>query len=93
MAFKANIDDLRESPALDISIEIATRHPGQTYLVEPNINKTPDQFLSTNAVLVNAEDAIRSADILILLVDHDEFKKAHLKITGKIILDSRGIWK
>jgi UDP-N-acetyl-D-mannosaminuronic acid dehydrogenase len=92
LAFKANIDDLRESPALNIALEIATCHPGQTFLVEPNIEETPAIFQSTKAVLINTADAIRSADILVLLVDHDEFTEAQENWKDRHIIDSRGLW-
>ncbi len=92
LAFKANIDDLRESPALSIAGEIAASHPGQVYLVEPNINSTPEPLRSTRAVLTNTEDAVRDADILVLLVDHDEFRDVDIDSDNKLILDSRGIW-
>lgn len=93
LAFKANIDDLRESPALDIAHEIAKRHPGQIYLVEPNIKRTPEMLRATRAVLINTEDAIRDADILVLLVDHDEFRRSDISGCRGLILDTRGIWR
>ena len=44
LAFKADIDDLRESPAVKIIAEIADKHPGQVVAVEPNIETLPKGF-------------------------------------------------
>ena len=61
------------------------------FIVEPNIKKIPRSL--TNAKLVNLNLAISSADIVLLLVDHAEFKNIDLSIlSGKHIIDTRGIW-
>ncbi len=93
LAFKANIDDLRESPAVDITLSLAKTHPSTIIAVEPNIEKLPEKLTDKNIVLGSAGDAIAKADILVLLVDHKLFKD--MKITaqsGKKIIDTRGIW-
>lgn len=88
LAFKPDIDDLRESPALSIAENIAATHLGKVLLVEPNIDILP--MALPRAELVSTEAAFAKADIHVLLVDHKEFKsnKPH---TG-IIVDSKGIW-
>lgn len=71
LAFKPNIDDLRESPALAIAQHIAAEHQGKTLVVEPNIsgeNPVPA------AELESLDKALKQADVAVLLVDHDEFK-------------------
>lgn len=88
LSFKANIDDLRESPSLKIAAKISESHKGKVVVVEPNIEYIPEHI--TNLELVCMEDAFESAHIHILLVDHDEFKIDVLP-KGKII-DTRGIW-
>lgn len=85
LAFKPDIDDLRESPALNIVQEIANIHTGLTLAVEPNIN----EFASSRFKLATYEEA-QQADIHLLLVDHKEFKQA-IKPSG-IIIDTKGIW-
>lgn len=85
LAFKPDIDDLRESPALNIVHEIANTHTGLTLAVEPNIN----EFASSRFKLATYEEA-QQADIHLLLVDHKEFKQA-IKPSG-IIIDTKGIW-
>ncbi len=89
LAFKPNIDDLRESPALDITRSIAELHTGDLYIVEPNINSLPDLF-SANVKLVNVEAALQKADINVILVAHKEFKV--MKYRGdQLVVDAIGI--
>lgn len=89
LAFKADIDDLRESPALDIAREISLGHDGETLVVEPNISVLPQGF-SINSKLASLSDAA-TAQISVLLVDHREFKKS--PPPNGVILDFKGIWK
>lgn len=87
LAFKPDIDDLRESPALRIAIRIAGTHPGSTLIVEPHIDALPDAL--AGAALVSVHDA-KAADIHVLLVDHMAFKTGPKP--GGAIVDTRGIW-
>lgn len=89
LAFKPDIDDLRESPALMITQQISSWHRGSVLAVEPNI-----QSLSLdNIELVDLNDALAQADILVLLVDHTPFKKVSLEqISQRYIMDCRGVW-
>ena len=88
LAFKPDIDDLRESPALGISKSIAEFHKGQIYAVEPNINESNTLLDTLN--LVGLSTALNNADIHVLLVDHQEFKE--VAIESKFIIDTKGIW-
>ena len=94
LAFKADIDDLRESPSLKIALEIANSNIGETILVEPNINKLPKEFKDLkNVSLINTNDALNKANIVVGLVDHFEFKKLNNEqLEGKTIIDTRGMW-
>lgn len=88
LAFKPDIDDLRESPALSITQQIANIHSGKTLGIEPNINILPNH--TVNIELTSFENAIESADIHLLLVDHKEFKKTNFH--SDFIIDTKGIW-
>lgn len=89
LAFKPDIDDLRESPAMQITQVISEIHPGAVFGVEPNIEILPDDVKSIN--LVNFEFAKQNADIHLMLVDHKEFKEQILQDIN--VIDTKGIWK
>ena len=93
LAFKPDIDDLRESPALSIAQKIGAISFSSIFLVEPNIDRMPNGFDSENIKLISLEEAIKSADIVVLLVDHASFKSMDLSLlSGKQVIDTRGIW-
>ena len=73
LAFKPNIDDLRESPAVAITQQITASHPGQVWAVEPNIESLPSS-LEGKLVLKNLDTAIEESDISVLLVNHNQFQ-------------------
>ncbi|MCW4631004.1 MULTISPECIES: UDP-N-acetyl-D-mannosamine dehydrogenase [Marinomonas] len=88
LAFKPDIDDLRESPALNITKKIAEMHAGKVIAVEPNIKELP--VVNTALRLVSFEEAEKMADVHLLLVDHKEFKKE--SFGGNCLIDTKGIW-
>ena len=88
LAFKPDIDDLRESPAMQIVKEIASFHSGNVIAVEPNIHQLPN---SLNQVELESFDvASLTADIHVMLVDHKEFKAESLN--SPYLIDTKGIW-
>ncbi len=87
LAFKPDIDDLRESPALAIAGALNARYPGRVVAVEPNISELPPSL--AGAELVDYA-AAASADIHVLLVDHRQFK-GQLRPAGAVV-DTRGVW-
>ncbi|HIF9202275.1 TPA: UDP-N-acetyl-D-mannosamine dehydrogenase [Photobacterium damselae] len=87
LAFKANIDDLRESPAMLITKKIAEMHVGRVIAIEPNINEIPKKLIGVE--LVDIELALVEADIQVMLVDHKEFKD--VSVNSGIIIDTKGI--
>jgi len=93
LSFKPDIDDLRESPALEIAKQMGLMGFAQLLLVEPNISEVPDGFDTQHTNLVDLKFAVTKADIVVLLVDHVSFKEMDLGwISGKQIVDTRGIW-
>ncbi|HHT6884259.1 UDP-N-acetyl-D-mannosamine dehydrogenase [Campylobacter coli] len=74
LAFKPDIDDLRESPALDIVIKLANDDANQILVVEPNIKQLPLKLQDkVNIKLVSLEEALNEANIVTVLVKHKEF--------------------
>jgi len=93
LSFKPNIDDLRESPALDIAQRVSLMGFSKLLLVEPNITKMPDGFDKDKTELLALEKAVEVADIVVLLVDHSPFKEMDLGLlSGKRVVDTRGTW-
>ncbi|RRW46122.1 UDP-N-acetyl-D-mannosamine dehydrogenase [Pseudomonas luteola] len=91
LAFKANIDDLRESPALAITLQLARLFPGQVSAVEPHINSMPDSLIKLNIPLVELSSAAK-ADVIVLLVDHKCFATYSFDISEhQRLLDTRGL--
>ena len=94
LSFKPNIDDLRQSPALEIAKKISLMSFKKLYLVEPNIFIMPNCFEDDNDIeLVSLEFAVNSSDIVVLLVDHNEFNQIDLDLlSDKYVIDTCGIW-
>lgn len=95
LAFKPNIDDLRESPALNIAVQVADEFSGSTVLVsEPHVDELPAKLQGMeNVRFVPAEQAVAEADVILLLVDHDAFAGLGSAAEGKAVIDTRGQWR
>jgi UDP-N-acetyl-D-mannosaminuronic acid dehydrogenase len=88
LAFKANVDDLRESPAIKITRQLIYENVGSIMACEPNVENF-EEF-----PLFSCDEIIDKADIIVLLVDHDEFLKVEKdQLKEKVIIDTRGFWK
>ena len=88
LAFKADIDDLRGSPAMQIAHHLSLFHKGSLIAVEPNLDQTLAPISGID--LVSMGQAKQDADVHVLLVDHKEFKASKLK--GPYVIDTRGVW-
>ncbi|WP_104038629.1 UDP-N-acetyl-D-mannosamine dehydrogenase [Vibrio jasicida] len=88
LAFKPDIDDLRESPAMAITQKIAEMHAGRVIAVEPNIESIPEKL--KHVELVEFDIATKEADVQVLLVDHKEFRDTLM--SNGIVIDTKGIW-
>jgi UDP-N-acetyl-D-mannosaminuronic acid dehydrogenase len=96
LAFKANIDDVRESPALEIVRRVATLHPDAEILVAaPHKNRLPQELAGMpNVRLVETDAAVEAAQVVVLLVDHDKFREiGRASLEGKRLIDTRGFWR
>lgn len=96
LSFKANIDELRESPSLEIAEDIAREFANNEVLaVEPNIGELPGRLSDLkNVTLSELEAALETADVVVLLVDHDEFKQVDQRtLEGKRVIDTKGVWR
>lgn len=93
LAFKPNIDDLRESPALRITEALAAKHTGAIVAVEPNIHELPTSLSADKVQLMDCETALVEADVILLLVDHKQFKAIDLQLApNQQLVDTRGVW-
>ena len=94
LVFKADIDDLRESPALAITQALGEQHLGRVMAVEPNIDVLPDSLSSIGTSLVSTEAALAEADIIVGLVAHHSFKEIpNTVLQAKVVVDTCGIWR
>ncbi|MCA0437646.1 MAG: UDP-N-acetyl-D-mannosamine dehydrogenase [Actinobacteria bacterium] len=96
LSYKANIDDLRESPAVTIVAELSRRLPEASLLVaEPHVDDLPAPLRDlANVRLVSAGEAVDTADIVVLLVDHDQFDAVkRVRLDGRVVFDTRGFWR
>lgn len=93
LAFKANIDDFRESPAVKVAAALAGRYGNRVRIVEPYASALPKAFEGTGATLVDIDTAIETCPVFVVLVDHDVFKSVPVdERSGKYVYDTRGIW-
>lgn len=87
VAFKPDIDDLRESPALQIVQDLAQSHDGTVLVIEPNISTLPNGLGRTE--LVDIETAFQRADVHVYLVAHREFKA--VSKPARFVIDTVGL--
>ena len=89
ITFKANIDDIRESPALEIVRELMASNVGDVMVCDPNCANVKLEYQ-----LHSLQKILSQADILVVLVDHDEFKRVDTGLLKeKVVIDTRGIWR
>lgn len=95
LAFKPNIDDLRESPAIEVIRRVAEPGELRVLAVEPHVKTLPPELARySNVRLVTADEAISQAPVVALLVDHDAFRNIDSnRLSGKTVVDTRGLWQ
>lgn len=94
LTFKANVDDLRESPAMEVVRHLAAKYGARIKVVEPNLRRPLEALLDLGVAFMNIEEALHCCEIAILLVDHDEFKMIPLAERRHLdVIDTRGVWQ
>lgn len=95
LAYKSDVDDLRESPALEIAEHALKGNLGELLIVEPNIKELPKAIAGSKAArLVHLDEALRKADIVALLVGHRQFRRVSPQVLGeKVVIDAVGLWR
>lgn len=95
LSYKADIDDLRESPSILIAQEVAKQMPNVVVrIVEPHILELPSDLRGlTNVSLVDLDTARGEDGVLCVLVDHAEFRDAALtEMSASLVIDTCGLW-
>jgi UDP-N-acetyl-D-mannosaminuronic acid dehydrogenase len=90
LAYKADVDDLRESPSLEIVLELRQQGRYEVLACEPYVSaETFSEF-----PLVPLEDVLQRSDLLVLLTDHTQFRDlTPQQLKGKTLVDTRGTWR
>jgi UDP-N-acetyl-D-mannosaminuronic acid dehydrogenase len=94
LSYKADIDDLRESPAVEIVRLLADENDLNCHVVEPHVDVLPPELeILSNVKLESLEVALKEARVIVLLVDHAAFRAVDQKqLEGKTVIDTRGFW-
>ena len=93
LTFKPNIDDTRESPALQIAERLADEDAERLLIVEPFLAELPATLRDTKVRHCGFAEAMERAELVAVLVDHTEFRDAPRSVvSGKQIYDTRGVW-
>lgn len=96
IAFKNDIDDLRESPSLNIVKRLGEENPEMDIrVVEPNVEQLPATLASiSNLTKQDTEEAVKAADVVLLLVNHKEFINLDRGLLEtKTVVDTKGLWR
>ncbi len=89
ITYKADVDDVRESPALDIVQELLRRRMGEILVCDPHVPQK-----SVGFPLTGLDEVMRRAQILVLLTDHREFRRIPRRVLQeKVLVDTRGAWR
>ena len=94
LAYKSDVADLRESPAIAVIKHLQARLRGRILVVEPFISTLPAEIADNGAIkLVNLDDGLAAADVVVLLTDHSVFTDISPEsLASKAVIDSRGMW-
>lgn len=90
IAYKADVDDIRESPSLEIVRNLETRGVGEVMICDPLVPPGKFQELPLHPL----QDVLDRSQVLVLLTDHRPFRDIPRKLLQeKIVVDTRGTWR
>jgi UDP-N-acetyl-D-mannosaminuronic acid dehydrogenase len=93
LSYKKDVDDLRESPAVEIVRRLARSKVGELLVVEPHISKLPAELDGLGLALHDFDEALERANLVLLLVDHMSFLQVDRDVLkDKFVIDTRGAW-
>ena len=95
LSYKADIDDLRQSPAVGMVEILAKEATGRVLIAEPHLETLPEGLAGSSRLeLTELDDALERAEIVVLLVDHKPFRMIdRQRLAGKTVFDTRGVWR
>jgi len=94
LAYKPNIDDLRESPAVAVVQQLAKVPGVRVIVVEPHVTELPSAVTMSNVEHCSIGEALDQADVIVGLVAHDAFVNLDPgQFGGRPVLDTVGMWK
>lgn len=94
LSYKADVDDFRESPAVEVVERLLGAGLFNITVVEPHIESLPASLNNPKVKLAKLDNAIEQADIVVLLVDHAPFTNMDWAVLAdKIVIDTRGTWQ
>jgi UDP-N-acetyl-D-mannosaminuronic acid dehydrogenase len=93
LSYKADVDDLRESPALEIVARLAEMKIAELLVVEPHVSALPQVLTEHGLELCDFDRALERANVVLLLVDHGAFMHIDRDLLkDKFVIDTRGAW-
>ena len=93
LSYKKDVDDLRESPAVEVVRRLAEERLGELLVVEPHISALPPELTGLDLRLEDFDRAMERANLVLLLVDHMGFQQVDRDVLkDKFVIDTRGAW-
>ncbi len=93
LSYKKDVDDLRESPAIEIVRQLAEEDIGELLIVEPHISQLPVELADRGLRLHDFDHALERANLVLLLADHMSFQHVDRDVLkDKFVIDTRGVW-
>ena len=95
LSYKANIDDFRNSPAVEVVAILAAECDAPILVVEPHLDALPPLLRDSAGVRMTSLDvALETANVIVLLVDHRSFRTVdRSRLADKAVIDTRGLWR